>query len=273
MREETGKNSDVGFPGRVIEPRVQQVAHPTSFSRGLKALFWKEWREQRWKMAFGTVMLLFVEGALFATQLTSSGEIVIVIWIFGGLLFALYSAMGVFAPEQMQRTTAFLGARPIQAWKVFLVKWLVGWLNFAVPLLLCSIIIILRECFFSDRNIYVNSNDVLRGTISGLAATTMFYTLTCCLAPRKSSEALVGFVGLIVVLILILHFAFINIAFPRFPVEHLFLSQCVAFVNPVFWIFFVGPINRIYDSLLLLEQTAVFVFVFWLGMRKWRRSL
>jgi hypothetical protein len=239
----------------------------------LKAILWKEWREQRWKMVFGAVMLLFVEGVLFATQLTSEGEIVIVIWVFGGLLFALYSAMGVFAPEQMQRTIAFLGARPVAPGKVFLVKWLVGWLNFAVPLLLCSIIIILRECFFSDRNIYVNSNDVLRGTISGLAATTMFYTLTCCLAPRKCSEALVGFVGLMIVLILMLHAAFISFAFYRFPAENSFFSQCVAFVNPVFWIFFVGPINRISDSLLFLEQTAVFVLVFWLGMRKWRRSM
>ncbi len=239
----------------------------------LKAILWKEWREQRWKMVFGAVMLLFVEGVLFATQLTSEGEIVIVIWVFGGLLFALYSAMGVFAPEWMQRTTTFLGARPIQAWKVFLVKWLVGWLNFAVPLLLCSFIVMLRVWFYSDRSIYVNSSGVLRGTLSALAATTMFYTLTCCLAPRKSSEALVGFVGLMVALILILHAVFIHIVFPRFPVEHLFLSQCMAFVNPVFWIFFVDSINRIYDSLLLLEQTAVFVLVFWLGMRKWRRSL
>ena len=239
----------------------------------LKAILWKEWREQRWKMVFGAVMLLFVEGVLFATQLTSEGEIVIVIWVFGGLLFALYSAMGVFAPEWMQRTTTFLGARPIQAWKVFLVKWLVGWLNFAVPLLLCSFIVMLRVWFYSDRSIYVNSSGVLRGTLSALAATTMFYTLTCCLAPRKSSEALVGFVGLMVALILILHAAFISFAFYRFPVEHSFLSELAAFINPYFWIYLEQPNQQIHTNLLILEQMALFVLVFWLGMRKWRRSL
>jgi hypothetical protein len=41
-------------------------------------------------MAFGTVMLLFVLGALIASQITSDREILIVIGIFGGLLLALY---------------------------------------------------------------------------------------------------------------------------------------------------------------------------------------
>ena len=65
----------------------------------IKPLLWKEWHEQRWKLVFGTAMLVFFTGSLLAARLTTEREIIIVVWVLCGLVLSLYSAMGVFAPE------------------------------------------------------------------------------------------------------------------------------------------------------------------------------
>ncbi len=226
-------------------------------------------------MAFTTVMMLFFLGSFQAARITSAGEAGAAMWVFGGLIFALYSAMGVFAPEWTGRTTTFLASRPVAAWKVFACKWFFGWLNFAVPMLACSLFLT-AIVFGSEAGSIGRVGAIAKGTLGGILLATMFYTMTCCFAPRKSSEAFVGLVGLMVFLVMILHLliAELTIYSAGIPDKHSVFQEMVLFMNPFTWVHFVNPVQGLqHMSILFLEQTALFVLSLWVGMHKWQRSI
>lgn len=240
----------------------------------IKALLWKEYREQRWKLAFGTVMLLFVTGSLLAARLASGREIVMVVWVLGGLVLALYSAMGVLAPERTNGTTLFLAARPVRAWESFAAKWLMGWLNVAGPMVACSVVLLVwpmaRAYVAGEGSVGV----IVRRTIGGLGVATMFYTLTVCVAPRRVGEAGVGLTGLGVFLFLLGHVMVLQEFMPNPWVGQLTLvQQGVLYMNPLLWIEFVEPRFQGSVPFMLGEQAVVFAVVLWWGWRGWRRSL
>ncbi|MBN2455280.1 MAG: hypothetical protein JXB29_01885 [Sedimentisphaerales bacterium] len=232
----------------------------------IKPLIWKEWHEQRWKMAFGTVMLLFFTGSFLAARVTTQSELLIVLWFFGGLILALYSAMGVFAPEWTGRTTTFLVSKPVAGWKIFACKWLIGWLNFAVPMIVCSLCLQFVSLGWGAGNI-------IKGILVSLSMATMFYSMTCCFAPRKSSEAMVGFAGLIVVFGMLVHLMVINVTVIMENYQHLsFFRQMFMFINPVFWMMPISPLNsKIHEGILFIEQGLLFAVVIWIGLGKWQR--
>ena len=240
----------------------------------LKPLIWKEYHEQRWKLAFGTVMLAFFTGALLAARLTTDRELPIVIWLLGGLVLSLYSAMGVFAPEQTNETKPFLASKPIEPWKVFACKFLFGWLNFAVPMLLCSAALAVIALFNPDAALY-QLKYIAKGTLAGLAIGTMFYSMTCCFAPRKSGEALVGLTGCIIFLIFFLHamtgaFTFLR----RGSLNDLNIAvELFVFINPLYWIGLLTQLDFAPQrSLFTLEQACLFLVTILIGLRKWKRS-
>lgn len=244
----------------------------------IKSILWKEWREQQWKLAFGTVMLLFFTGSFMMAQITTDRETTILTWILGGLLLSLYSAMGVFAPEHSNKTTTFLASKPLEAWKVFACKWFVGWLNFAVPLMVCSLVLgftTIKGIKYPGISSRIMGMDI-SGTLGAIALSTMFYTLTCCLAPRKSSEALVGFTGLIVFFAMIIHLIISSeiIIAPSYLTGLTLFQQMILFINPFFWIHLIKPLHyTVYVSVLILEQATVFSMVLWFGLRKWQRNI
>ena len=233
----------------------------------IKPLIWKEWHEQRWKLAFGTVMLLFFTGSFLAARIATQSEFLIVLWFFGGLILALYSAMGVFAPEWTGRTTTFLVSKPIAGWKIFACKWLIGWLNFAVPMIVCSLCLQFVSLGWDAGNI-------IKGILASLSMATMFYSMTCCFAPRKSSEAMVGFVGLVVFFAMFLHLIIGQVTIIKTSYESGFplLQQMVLLINPIFWMVLVNPIHtELNQNVLFVEQGLLFAVVIWIGLRKWQR--
>lgn len=265
----------------------------------LKPLIWKEWHEQRWKLAFGTVMLVFFTGAMLAARLTTSREVVVVVWILGGLVLSLYSAMGVFAPEVTNKTKLFLASKPARPWQVFAVKWFFGWLNFAVPMLLCSLILAilslsqqaerqsLEGCQGTGLALAISLsqqagdffpfNYIVRGTCAGLALGTLFYSMTCCLAPSKSGEAFVGFIGCIIFLCYMLHIVLIgNTIIETSYITGLltFARKVILFINPLSWIHLIKSLHGdpLLNLYLFIEQAILFIITIFIGFRKWQRS-
>jgi ABC-type transport system involved in multi-copper enzyme maturation permease subunit len=237
----------------------------------IKALLWKEWREQRWKLTFGVAMLFFFTGAPLAAGIASYREVGIMTWMGAGLMLALYSAMGIFAPEQTEKTHHFLRSQPAEPWKVFMCKWLFGWLNFTVPLLASSL------CFGfawvgSKGNTDISVEVVIRGTIAGIALATVYYGLILCFAPRKGSEAMVGLVGLIAGLACYVHAGVSSIYFVGQP-DSSILEQVSCFVNPFFWLWATATPDHL-DSipLLIVVQSLIFCLTVFGAYRRWYRS-
>ncbi|HBG77596.1 MAG TPA: hypothetical protein DDW84_01930 [Phycisphaerales bacterium] len=236
----------------------------------IEPLLWKEWHEQRWKLAFGTVMLVFFTGAFFAAKLTSDREVVVVVWGLGGLVLSLYSAMGAFAPEVTYRTKLFLFAKPAELWKSFFCKWFFGWLNFAVPMVLCSAILALITLLRQDGSSFALKY-VIRGTFAVVCTGTMFYSMTCCFAPAKGGEAAVGITGLLILLVSLFHGMFIDIVGRISDCPEL-LREIIVFISPFTWLHIMGRIYNMRTSVLITEQAIIFIVTILIGLRKWRRS-
>ncbi|MHC4214166.1 MAG: hypothetical protein ACYSWP_12415 [Planctomycetota bacterium] len=241
----------------------------------IKSLIWKEWHEQRWKLAFGTVMLVFFAGSLLAARLTAQSESIIVVWILGGLVLSLYSAMGVFAPEMTNGTKTFLSSKPLQPWKVFLCKWFFGWLNFAVPMVVCSTALAIM-ILLNPQGRFFEISFIAKGTIAGVCLGTVFYSMTCCFAPRKSSEALVGFTGCIILVVFMLHIAVNQIFVFRLDslwTDYTLSQEFFLYINPAFWVDSIRPLSSdMHHSILFFEQGVLFAITIWIGFRKWQRS-
>ncbi len=240
----------------------------------IKPLIWKEWHEQRWKLAFGTLMLAFFTCVLISARLTTGNENIVLVIFGGGYILSLYSAMGVIAPEITDRTKIFLAAKPVKPWKVFLCKWFFGWLNFAVPILICGLVITAMDYFNADESLF-RFNDVFRQLFAGIMSTTMFYSMICCFSPQKGGEASVGVTGLVILLFLCAHIVIIQITHIdifRHQVLPMALKEIISFINPFMWIHFVKPVWGMSNATLFIEQGILFIVMLWLGQRKWQRS-
>lgn len=240
-----------------------------------KLVFSKEWHYQRWKLFFGTVMLVFFTASLWAARVTTDNEVYIIMWMLGSLALSLFSAMGVFAPETTDGTRIFLVAKPVRSWKVFWAKWLMGWLNFAVPLLVCGFAVTLAILFRPDDK-WDEFAFIARGTIASIGFGTIFYTMTCCFAPRKGGEATVAVTGLFVFLSIIFHLVLMDSL--ATTIRQMLLFQIVSekmveYINPIMWgEVFDSPLKGKELSILLLMQSLLFGLTATIGYRKWKRS-
>jgi hypothetical protein len=241
----------------------------------IKPLLWKEWHEQSWKILFGTVMLVFFTGSLLAAGITSSQENLLAFWLLGGLVLSLYSAMGTFAPEITDGTKMFLASKPVEPWKTFSAKWFSGWLNFAVPMIICSLVLASFSLLNQEAR-FNSSVNIIRGTFVGIYMGTVFYSLTCCLAPRKGGEALVGFTGCIIFFLILLHMEISQFVINASAYSNgfSFSQQLFMFINPLSLLNIMVPIsgNR-YPYLIIIEQGILFAFTLWIGFRKWQRTI
>ncbi len=241
----------------------------------IPAIFWKEWREQRWKLFYGTAMLLLFTGSMVAARIGSDREIIVAVWILGGLVLSLYSAMGVFGPERADATDLFYISRPVAAWKVFWCKWFFGWLNFAAPMLLCvAVVAVLFKQPTGDD--FYELHGTIRGTLGMLLFATIFYSMTCCLAPRRAGPAGVGLAGLVVFALIIMSAMPVVFILPKvFAGESdlNFVQQILCGASP--YMLLAASVNGmkmgLWIPLLLAEQCLLLAAVLWIGVRKWRK--
>ncbi len=152
-----------------------------------KALIWKEWCEQRWKLAFGCVLIGgFTTVALRARIFPDEGVIIIAA-VFGSALMALLVSMGLFASEREEGTLGTLLALPIKKWKVFAAKMAVGAFACAGPIVLAIALMLIMA---GGRELSMRQT-LLYGS-SGMAAGLSTYVWMATFAIRQPSEAKAG---------------------------------------------------------------------------------
>lgn len=98
----------------------------------IRAMLWKEWREQRWRFALALVVMTTLSASLVRAQLIGTTEALIIVFGPVGLAMALFLAMGPVATERTDRTWTFLTSRPIRKGDILRVKWFVGALQVVV---------------------------------------------------------------------------------------------------------------------------------------------
>jgi ABC-type Na+ efflux pump permease subunit len=103
------------------------------------ALMWKEWREQRWRFALGSVVLGGLLAGLLRAQVIPPGEAALLIYWPVGVIMVIFLAMGPVATERADRTWEFLLARPVSRAQVLRAKWAVGVLQLVGMLAIATV--------------------------------------------------------------------------------------------------------------------------------------
>jgi hypothetical protein len=120
----------------------------------LKALLWKEWREQQWRVALATVWLLGLTAIGLKTRILPDLMILLVIWVPTVLILPVFFGMGLFASERRAGTLSFLMVQPVERRTLLTAKAMAGLLAYTAPLLIGGIVVCLavggREASVAD---------------------------------------------------------------------------------------------------------------------------
>jgi len=99
----------------------------------LKALLWKEWHEQRWRMALACVWLMGATAIGLKTRLVPDAVVLGLVAVPMAFILPVFAGMGLFAEERSAKTLAYLQVQPVQRWQILLAKVGMGLLVFVAP--------------------------------------------------------------------------------------------------------------------------------------------
>ncbi len=120
----------------------------------LKALLWKEWHEQRWRVALATVWLLGLTAIGLKTRILPDLAILVLIWVPTVLILPVFLGMGLFASERKAKTFPFLMVQPVGRNVLLAAKATAGLLAYILPLAITGIAVCLavggRETSVAD---------------------------------------------------------------------------------------------------------------------------
>jgi len=109
----------------------------------LKALLWKEWHEQRWRVALATVWLLGMTAIGLRTRILSDAMILGMIGLPTAVILPAFMGMGLFASERKDGTLAHLMAQPVSRRQILIAKVIVGLLTYVTPIVICGVAVYL----------------------------------------------------------------------------------------------------------------------------------
>ena len=162
----------------------------------IKALFWKEWCEHRWKLAYGCVILMGF--ALIGLRSRLVQDDIIVIFASGGgsILMALFVGMGLVAAERSDGSLGMLLALPVRSWKIFVVKMAMGMLVCAGPIVGCMV---LSLVIAAGRE--MSATRIIVPYLGGVTFSVVMLVWMVAFGIRQPSEARAGLVGIAVFMV------------------------------------------------------------------------
>jgi ABC-type transport system involved in multi-copper enzyme maturation permease subunit len=222
----------------------------------IKALFWKEWCEQRWKLAYGCVILVGFTLIGLRSRLTPDEFIVIFASAGGSILMALLVGMGLIATEKSEGSLAMLLTLPVRPWKIFAVKMTMGMLVCVGPIASCMALSLVMA---AGRE--MSASRIIVPYLGGIAFSTVILVWMVAFSIGQPSEARAGLVGIAVFM------AWLFIIF----LEEVFLrpSTYLSLVITPFGIFD-GTLDRNYDILpkvIPVQFVMGFCLVVWAAYR------
>jgi hypothetical protein len=126
--------------GTGFQPVIQTGKMPAPYNRKAirRAIMAKEWHEQRWRFALGTLVLSGILAGLLRAQVIPFSEATLLVYWIVGVILAIFLAMGPVSMEKADRTWDFLLAQPISRADVLLAKWRVVLLQFVGIILIAT---------------------------------------------------------------------------------------------------------------------------------------
>ncbi len=107
----------------------------------LRALFWKEWQEQSWRLALASIGLIGFTAIGLKTRIVPDEATIMITLIISVLILPMFSGMGLLASERTAGTFKHLMAQPIPRQRVLLAKVGMGLTSYALPILVTCVIV------------------------------------------------------------------------------------------------------------------------------------
>lgn len=104
------------------------------------SLFWKEWKENFWKLSFCGIASVAFVFMLFRIRLFPDSANCVAISFVQMLVIPVIYALDIFSGEMSNRTIHLLFKIPVSRWKIFFSKYLVSAIGMALIFLLSGIL-------------------------------------------------------------------------------------------------------------------------------------
>ena len=168
----------------------------------MRSLLWKEWHEQRWKLAFGSLILAAFAFIGLRARVIADEQLVQWVCFLAIALLPVLASTGLIPAERDDGTLETLLSLPVNASRIFAVKTAIGVLLAAGPLLVAGAVSLAvaggREISAADiATLY------LRTTATTLALFFLMFTLTVRL-PNETRASLITLALLIMSLLVTL---------------------------------------------------------------------
>jgi len=179
-------------------------------------LIWKEWREQRWKLGFGCVVLAAT--AYIGLHARMIADEAMLKWVCAlGFLLPVLSATGLVPAERAEGTLESLLALPVTPWRILLSKTLMGLLLCAGPMAAAAAVSVMLA---GGRE--MTSDDMIVFYVRATLATLALFIWTTALTIHLPNETRAGLLGLGVLMFWVMATA--ALAFPPIPWPALAIS-------------------------------------------------
>lgn len=162
----------------------------------IKSLFWKEWCEHRWKLAYGCVLLMGFVAVGLRSRIVQDEVIFVFAAVGGSILMALLVGMGLVAAERSDGSLGMLLALPVRSWKIFAVKMAMGTLVCVGPIVGCMA---LSLAMAAGRE--MSANRIIVPYLGGVAFSIVMLVWMVAFGIRQPSEARAGLVGIAVFMV------------------------------------------------------------------------
>ncbi|MCA9428440.1 MAG: hypothetical protein KC994_25395 [Candidatus Omnitrophica bacterium] len=105
-----------------------------------RSLLWKEWREHRWKAAFGAVVLGAFAAIGLKTRIMPDGSVVFLAMVISASLFPMFVCIGLVAAEREESTLPYLLRLPSPSWAPLVAKISVAAIVLLLPILMVCVV-------------------------------------------------------------------------------------------------------------------------------------
>ncbi|MCE5185269.1 MAG: ABC transporter permease subunit [Planctomycetaceae bacterium] len=171
-----------------------------------RRLLWKEWRENQWKLVFGSAVSLAFTALLFRIRLFPDSANCTIISFAQMLIVPVIYALDIFSGEIANRTIHLLFKFPVPRWKIFLSKYLVCIAAISLIFLLTGA---LMEIMGHGRE--ADTGFLLKYNAAFGAAALLLFTWFCGFGAQSRSEAgsLVAMFGVMIGWAIVFFWAFV----------------------------------------------------------------
>jgi ABC-type transport system involved in multi-copper enzyme maturation permease subunit len=159
-------------------------------------LIWKEWVEQRWKLALCCVLLVGFSAAGLRARVAADLAVCVLAAFGGCLLLPIFVGMDLLASERAEGSLISLLALPVSSHKILAVKLLIGCGTIVGYMLAACTTICLMA---GGREIETGRIISLFAGCTGVGVALLIWMT--CLAVRQVSEARCAVVGIVVLVV------------------------------------------------------------------------